>query len=480
MAAAPQASEGAVLEAAELQDTGAHEMLLPDALDAEQGRERKHTLTTSQQYFRVSYIGLCFLLLFVAYGTAQNFLTTLFPTAGYVSMFLIYAGFAIGSVLAGPLMPYLSIVRWIVVSALAYAFFVATINFDILPLFLFASFQLGLFAGPLWLNEGMYVVYVAQAGPAPMGTLTSIFLSLFSSSLAVGCIIVILILTLGMPEASVMIILSILGAVACVLMLFIPTPPRPAAAPDSSPGFIATVRSMATTVREIPAFVHVYAVQQGFNQAVSLAIMPTLISSDLEKISAVFLAYSISGTLASMGWGLLFDARGYRALLLAHAAIGVAVFAIIIAFAQIDVLWWWFIIPGVICGAFDQGNQNMATIVITEHLDRIAEVTLCVYRVIYSVAVASSSLLALYLPYYVISSTCIVLLGVAVTLFLRYLTAHPDIGQHAHRLTKKQPVTTSDNEHDEAGGDHLDEETGDRMAGAADKPGPHVDVESTL
>ncbi|KAJ3351649.1 hypothetical protein GGF32_004208 [Allomyces javanicus] len=171
------------------------------SLDRRASTRRRSTLRSSETptalsaagvRMRVLVLGVCFLLMFTAFGVAQSLLTTLFPTAGFVSFCLIYATYTLASLL-GPAVVGAAPERLVfALGAAIYTFFAAALNLDPsepgeTPYVLYvASCLTGIAAGLLWVQQGAYVTQLVRAGPIPAPAVMATFYGVFAGNLIVG------------------------------------------------------------------------------------------------------------------------------------------------------------------------------------------------------------------------------------------------------------------------------------------------------
>ncbi|KNE70565.1 hypothetical protein AMAG_14687 [Allomyces macrogynus ATCC 38327] len=190
---------------------------------------------------RVLVLGVCFLLMFTAYGVAQSLLTTLFPTAGFVSFCLIYATYTLASLL-GPAVVGAAPERLVfALGAAIYTFFAAALNLDPsepgeTPYLLYVvSCLTGIAAGLLWVQQGAYVTQLVRAGPIPAPAVMATFYGVFAGNLIVGNTIgLALVATHAASTRTMLWVMTCISGVAIVLFIVgIKPVPGAATAPTS-------------------------------------------------------------------------------------------------------------------------------------------------------------------------------------------------------------------------------------------------------
>ncbi len=166
------------------------------------------------------YLGVCCLVLFTAFNTSSSFLTTIYPTSGFLSFVILYFGFGVGSIMAVPVGRYVRR-RQIFWAATTYSAFLAGINTDSTPVFLLLSLLIGFGGGCLWINIGLYIVRTSALGPVPLGRLTSIFYGVWMGSTVAGSALAIVAVHLGASVDEVIWLMTGISGLALVLMYFI-------------------------------------------------------------------------------------------------------------------------------------------------------------------------------------------------------------------------------------------------------------------
>lgn len=368
---------------------------------------------------RVAYIAICFCILFMAYNTCQSFLTTFFPTHGFYSLFLIYAGFALGSIAAIPAGHHFSNKSLIIFGSLSYCAFLPVILSGSIPAFLIVSFINGLGAGFLWINQGLYVVRTSEAGPSPIGHLSALFFGIWSVSGIIGSLLSIIAIDNGLSDQSLIGVLAVVCGVSCIMLLFVQPLSKSSSAPAlPAPTVVSVLRDMVATLHKIHLFFILYSVQQGTNLILSWAVLPTLVSTRLDEISLIFLFYSIAACSTTHIWGRVYDRGGLKLFLSTHLLLVVLASCSVVITARVGAKWQWFSIAGFLCGAADQCNNNLITILVTSLHSSHADLAFCAYRTIYSISVGVFAIFALYVPYYYTAAVCLVLVSAAFVAFV--------------------------------------------------------------
>jgi predicted MFS family arabinose efflux permease len=403
------------------------------------------TLSNSVQVRRVAYLGFANCVLFMAYNTASSFFTTLYPTSGFYSFVLVYLGFALGSIAAVPVGRNVRASRMQFVAAITYVALLAVLNSNSDALFLTLSLVNGLGAGFLWVNNSLYIVRASASGPNPIGKLSAIFFGIWTTSTIVGCTLVVVAVLVGASTAAVVWLMVGIGAFAVVLMFFVrdvAAVERGPSGPDSRRSLLGMLRAMRAVLPRIPICILFYAVQQGANVALSWALLPTLVSTRLELISIVLIGYGVTSAIASFLWGLLHDKHGFRAMLFVHAINGIVAAVTVYVLSSLQASWHYFILAGCLCGAFDMGNNNLTTILISLVGKDVEDIATGCYRVVFSASVAIFSVLALHLSTFAYIALCLLSLFAALSSY--FLSKGTSVSPQAAISPDSSDATVSD------------------------------------
>ncbi|KAJ3353056.1 DUF895 domain membrane protein [Allomyces javanicus] len=326
---------------------------------------------------KVTWLGACFLLLFISFNLAQSRITTLYPTHGFYSLALIYAAFLVSSLVAPYLIPSkLASARWtFFFAAVPYVTFVLSVNLGAVPL-LVASVLVGIGAGLLWLQQGIYVAQISQLGGGKIGRLTSTFLLILQLNMIIGNGLSYALEVSGAPVSTIIWVLTGVASVSAIGLLgvhdlpssgralsvdsqFAPVPvavkssgsvgvgATPRVTSKSLPRDTLETTSLITRFRRVaraPCVVYLHPLM-AFNGAVNALIFGTLPlyvprpapGQPAPQVAILYAVYGTAAVLATPIWGRLFDWFGARGLLAGLGVVGAAAMSAYLAL---------FIVPG--------------------------------------------------------------------------------------------------------------------------------------
>ena len=131
----------------------------------------------SRGRFNVIAVALCFAIIFSAYNTLQNYITTLFPTLGQNSLTVLYAVAGV-SVFASPALTNAFGPRaTMFAGAACYVLYIASLATASAPLMLATSAVIGFGAAILWVALGVFITQ--NSSPHEYATNTGIFWAVF-------------------------------------------------------------------------------------------------------------------------------------------------------------------------------------------------------------------------------------------------------------------------------------------------------------
>ncbi|KNE68554.1 hypothetical protein AMAG_12723, partial [Allomyces macrogynus ATCC 38327] len=339
---------------------------LDTSLDRRISTRRRATLRSSETpaalsaagvRMRVLVLGVCFLLMFTAFGVAQSLLTTLFPTAGFVSFCLIYATYTLASLLGPAVVGAVPERLVFALGAAIYTFFAAALNLDPsepgeTPYLLYvASCLTGIAAGLLWVQQGAYVTQLVRAGPIPAPAVMATFYGVFASNLIVGNTIgLALVATHAATTRTMLWVMTCISGVAIFLFIVgIKPVPGSATAPTSLRVRLHTVGHVLQdkkmwSLAPLIAFTGA-TMTLGFATIPKYlprpALGPTASAGDLRDattagVAKLLLAFGIASVLVSPIWGRVLRrsgiiGRGPRVLIAQTALVAVIAVCITVA-----------------------------------------------------------------------------------------------------------------------------------------------------
>ena len=205
--------------------------------------------------------GCSFALIFTAYNTAQNFLTTLIgPAFGSANLALVYAGLIVATPLAPALVPRLGVRRGLMIGGCGYvAFMLALLVYALGPgwasacLLSASSWVNGMCGALLWSAQGSLVISAPGAARSELvPQQAGVFWSVFQLSAVFGNLLALVGFSQGGSAATLFAVFAGLAAAGVVLLATLPAAPSAGlAAADSadgaSGGDASTTAGAATT-----------------------------------------------------------------------------------------------------------------------------------------------------------------------------------------------------------------------------------------
>ncbi|KAL4441628.1 hypothetical protein ABPG74_021560 [Tetrahymena malaccensis] len=200
--------------------------------------------------YKTIYISIGFMLLYVAFSTTQNMISQIYYQLGYdqlgnYALFALYLTQAANNLFAPKIVQRFP-VKWVLcLSALGYLPFMivgilprqcyedmqANPNYEsnlcskhtIYGLILASAIVNGYCASLIWVCQGTYIGILSSSKPEKTGVYFGIFCSIFATSFLIGSVIGTFLLGYT-TQKTFFIIMSVIGAVACLMLFFIPSP----------------------------------------------------------------------------------------------------------------------------------------------------------------------------------------------------------------------------------------------------------------
>lgn len=185
------------------------------------------------EFLNVLIMSVAFLLLFAAYNTIQNYVTSLLPgNLGNVSLGVLYVTVAV-TVFLAPAIVYACREKWTMVfGALCYVVYMASLIEIVEWAVLGASVVIGFGAAILWVAQGSFLTLCSPKGKR--GTHTGIFWGLFQFSNVFGNLAAYFVLP-HVSKALLFAVFTSVGAAGAASLLFL----RRIAAYDQQPAYLA-------------------------------------------------------------------------------------------------------------------------------------------------------------------------------------------------------------------------------------------------
>ncbi|KAI9183246.1 hypothetical protein H9P43_004163 [Blastocladiella emersonii ATCC 22665] len=290
--------------------------------------------------FRVTMLGVGFLLVLTAFNVAESRITLMFPEHGFNSMAIIYFFLVFSSVLAPYLTHRVPIRVILFVSTLFYALFIVSMNFDVTFLFI-ASALTGCAAGALWVHQGYYVSVAASCFGVDVGKLSGRFLLVFTANMIAGNVVSLLLLNMGVSVTMLLYVMVGMALVGSAILAMLPEP-RPAttvtatidpdapADPHATLGDQVRIMGRLLATAPLPTLLPVF-MWSGSISCLAFGNYPAMLPRDAPSwlLPGMCTAFGVTGTLASPVWGKVYDARGPMPLVGGAVVLSVATYAMV-------------------------------------------------------------------------------------------------------------------------------------------------------
>eukprot|EP01027_Heterolobosea_sp_BB2_P005155 GEZU01007911.1.p1 GENE.GEZU01007911.1~~GEZU01007911.1.p1 ORF type:complete len:481 (+),score=140.46 GEZU01007911.1:134-1576(+) len=173
--------------------------------------------------FNVIMMGTAFCVVFSAFSTTQNFMTTIYGNKGFASLAILYAVFALFNFVAPAIEDVIGPRVCMFLGAIPYSLFVlSSVKYYTWTNYT-ASFLLGLGAATIWVAQGDYLTRCA--GQGNIGLYSGIFFGIFQLNNIVGNALAAILQEFHVSDSVIFLTLFIISVVG-VLMLIILRPEK--------------------------------------------------------------------------------------------------------------------------------------------------------------------------------------------------------------------------------------------------------------
>eukprot|EP00808_Paulinella_micropora_P008234 g10065.t1 len=263
-------------------------------------------LTDNQQRVCVVMLGMGFLLVYTAFGSAKNYVTKLFGTFGYVSLATFYITFAVCSLAAPSFTGRLGARKCIFGGSVMFLLFLGALILGNHYVLLGVAICSGAAASIFWNGQALYLTKTCL-GPN-LSKMTGLFFFLYHGNGMLGNFLLGLLLAKDMSVKQCFIVLLGVGAAGSFVLACLPTSHCRSQVP--LPPMLTQIRqtfsmfSQGQMRRLIPMFMLV-----GFLPAIISGAMPPLMSNQL--VAFAFLCFSTANLVSSLFCGWLFSKCGW-------------------------------------------------------------------------------------------------------------------------------------------------------------------------
>eukprot|EP00457_Paulinella_chromatophora_P006507 gb/GEZN01006525.1/.p1 GENE.gb/GEZN01006525.1/~~gb/GEZN01006525.1/.p1 ORF type:complete len:470 (-),score=45.18 gb/GEZN01006525.1/:209-1618(-) len=178
-------------------------------------------LTADQQRLRVITLGIGFLCVYTAFGSAKNYITKLFPVFGYYSMGLLYFLFSIFSLGAPALTGRLGARKCIFGGVCCYVLFILAAMLHNKWMLLAICIVSGMAASLLWNGQALYLTKTCL-GP-DLAKNTGLFFTLHNGNGVLGNLVLSLLLANHFSLNKSFFVLFCIGVFGVIVLAFLPS-----------------------------------------------------------------------------------------------------------------------------------------------------------------------------------------------------------------------------------------------------------------
>ena len=317
-------------------------------------------------YRGVTYLGICFALIFTAYNTIQSYVTTLYVDLGFYILLVAYANFGISSFLASRIhrltarFVHASSVERVLmgIASGCYVLFILSAASTNEVMALFGAVLVGWGAGLLWISQGVYLTKLVMGyNDDVLGTMTGIFFSIYNLNGLIGNTIALLYLYTGGDLVDLVFVMAGVGVLATIMMLATQRTKYPS---SDVLGLAEPETSFRTQITQVKRFITTretlllapYCVNAGLTIAFVSGNFPTYVTfatktrqtgtDQQANINVAWnsLVYGIGGLISSVVSGRMFDyfERRLTPLILSHLFMTLIIFTLAPAVIILDEL----------------------------------------------------------------------------------------------------------------------------------------------
>jgi len=418
-----------------------------------------------QNLIKVIYVGLCFMMLFTAYQSAQNLVSQIYEQLQYtglggICIFSIYGALGIGNIFAPHVKRQMNHKAGMLIGSFFYTLFIAIGTLatychkylsdgfycqksSIYGLNVLSSILLGLSGSCLWLSQGDYVNCCANE--KTKGFFNGVFWSIMQVCQIIGSVVATFVLG-NTDQFTFYKMLLCFGCLACVMFVFLPsvqeqdsqTEKKQESLSESVSKFFYTLRLKSSYFIFACFFLAgiVVALYVAFLPSIMKRIFPTEDDQYVNLRSGyVLVALACGEVMAGIVMGKLADI--YNKIQLVNTIIMIGEAALILTFvAYIYKIYALTVLSWFIWGFTDNSFQTIMTSLIGSHFKGKLEY-FAIFRFLQGLGVVFGSVVTIVIPE---ALTCVVVIA-ATLLFLHvqfYLTKPKDSAEEEKLLSTNE------------------------------------------
>jgi MFS family permease len=247
-----------------------------------------------QGFINVVILGVSFCLLFIAYSATQNLQTNLHGNLGFESLSILYFVFAFTNFIS----PYVVVLVGEKVALLfgcvCYCVFIAANTKVIEPILLAASAIIGFGAAVLWTAQGSAVI--RSSPPEKLGAYNGIFFGIFQWAQVLGNLLAGILLSKGISDKILFLILTIIGSTSLIGILFLRRPKT--VSMSSEPFSTRILQTFNVMFTKKMALLYLAMIYSGVSQTYMFGVFPkTRPKKEVGYIMTAFGGADVAGSL---------------------------------------------------------------------------------------------------------------------------------------------------------------------------------------
>lgn len=256
-------------------------------------------------FINVIILGVSFCLLFIAFSATQNLQTNLNGNMGFESLAILYFVFAGTNFFSPFIVTLVGEKVGLLIGAVCYCTFIAANMRLITPVYLGASAVIGFGAAVLWTAQGAMVI--RSAPPAKLGAYNGLFFGIFQWSQILGNLLVGILMSKGISNYILFLILTIIGSTSIVGILFLRRPKAPPTQ-TGEPFSKRILQTFSVTFTKQMALLYMTMIYSGVSQTYFFGVFPK--TRPQHQLGYIMTAFGAADVLGSLVAGYVSDKIG--------------------------------------------------------------------------------------------------------------------------------------------------------------------------
>eukprot|EP01080_Neovahlkampfia_damariscottae_P006880 gene6880-11042_t len=283
-------------------------------IEKEEKNKENEKTSTFVELFNIILLGLSFMLIFSAFNTTANYMSTLHQDIGYISLGLLYFIFSLSNFFSPTIEKFVGSKICMIAGSLVYILYVLFAGFNFAWLLIVFSIFLGFAASILWTAQGNYISSVSSEDK--LGFNSGLFFGLFFLSIIFGNLIVGVLFSFDIPLWMTFLILFCIGLVGIVMLFFIKNPKI------KKEKKINILQSILNSIKILfnskMILLLGFCFYSGFSQSLFSGKIPEIIGTKLGKdyVGYTMSCFGLSEFIGSLTFGRLIDKLGIKMMMM--------------------------------------------------------------------------------------------------------------------------------------------------------------------